>query len=126
MILSVPIKDLLASGKLADGLKALDQKIEANYAANRLHKDNHRYKPVAIITDDLKAGVNGLVNHADGKRYDSKSEFRRATRRAGCYEVGNSIDPRDIKVKTPLERGIRGDYNVRPQLKEALERVIGS
>lgn len=72
--------------------------------------------------DDLRAGVNGIVNHADGKRYDSKSEFRKATRRAGCYEVGNDVKPRDIDWKTPLERGVQGDFNVRPALKDALHK----
>lgn len=85
---------------------------------DRSHENN------SIITggDDLKAGVNGIVNHADGKRYDSKSEFRRATRRAGCHEVGNDVKPRDINWKPPIERGVQGDFNVRPALKEALQK----
>lgn len=76
--------------------------------------------------DDLGEGVKGVVNHADGKRYDSKSEFRKATRRAGCYEVGNDIKSRDVNWKPPIERGMRGDFNVAPALKEALQRVRGS
>jgi hypothetical protein len=30
---------------------------------------------------------------ADGKYYSSKSEFRKATRSAGCVEVGNDVAP---------------------------------
>ncbi|MBJ7343058.1 MAG: hypothetical protein JHC46_05670 [Solirubrobacteraceae bacterium] len=43
----------------------------------------------SIITDDLKAGVNGLMNHADGRMYDGKRAFEAATRRAGGVTVGN-------------------------------------
>lgn len=75
----------------------------------------------AVISDDL--GTHGVINHADGKRYDSKSEFRKATRRAGCVEIGND-QPADWKP--PIERGVRGDFNVAPQLKEALQRVKGT
>ena len=35
-----------------------------------------------FVTDDLKAGVNGLLNHADGRMYDGKRAFEAATRRA--------------------------------------------
>ena len=70
------------------------------------------------ISDDL--GTQGILNHADGKLYDSKSAFRKATRRAGCYEMGNDVKP-DYQHK----REIRGDFNVRPQLKEAVQKVVG-
>lgn len=42
-----------------------------------------------IISDDLKAGVNGMFHPVNGKRVDSKSEFRRITKEAGCVEVGD-------------------------------------
>lgn len=70
-------------------------------------------------SDDLKAGVNGLINHADGKRYDSKNEFRKATQRAGCVEIGNE---KPKNWQPPIQRGIRGDYNVRSALKDALHQ----
>lgn len=72
------------------------------------------------LTDDL--GAQGLLNHADGKLYDSKSAFRKATRRAGCYEVGNDVKREHIESH---KRETMGDFNVRPQLKEALHKVIG-
>lgn len=71
----------------------------------------------AVISDDL--GTHGILNHADGRRYDSKSEFRKATRRAGCVEIGNE-KPKDWQP--PKERGVRGDFDVAPALKEALQR----
>lgn len=74
-------------------------------------------------TDHLGEGVQGVFNHADGKRYDSKSEFEKAVRAKGCRVVGT--DWNKSEYKTPLERGVRGDYNVRPQLKEAVQKVVG-
>lgn len=73
--------------------------------------------------DDLPGGVNGMVNHADGKKYDSKASFRKATRRAGCYEVGTDIKPDDVNWKTPAARGVRGDFNVAPALRQALQQT---
>jgi len=76
-------------------------------------------------SDALPGGVNGIVNHADGKRYDSKSQYERAVRAKGCRIVGNDWNNAQLK-STPMERGIRGDFNVRPQLKEAVQRVLGT
>jgi len=48
------------------------------------------YEPASapgVISDSM-----GMTRHmADGKHYDSKSEFRKATKRAGCVEVGNEL-----------------------------------
>lgn len=75
-----------------------------------------------IIGDTLPGGVNGMLSHADGKRYDSKSQYERAVRAKGCRVVGN--DYNKAEWKPPLERGVRGDFNARPQLKEAVQRVL--
>ena len=41
----------------------------------------------SIISDTM-----GPLKHmADGKMYDSRSEFRKATKAAGCIEIGNEI-----------------------------------
>lgn len=74
-------------------------------------------------SDTLPGGVNGTFNHADGKRYDSKSQYERAVKAKGCQIVGN--DWNKSNWKPPSERGIRGDFNVRPQLKEAVQRIRG-
>jgi hypothetical protein len=58
--------------------------------------------------------MNPLWHPATGKLADSKSEFRKMTREAGCYEVGN-----DIKA-TPREPP-RPD---RRERREAIERAI--
>ena len=74
-------------------------------------------------SDYLPGGVNGILNHADGKRYDSKSQYERAVKAKGCHVVGNDWNNAKLP-STPIERGIRGDFNVRPQLKEAVNKVL--
>ncbi len=37
--------------------------------------------------------IDGMMNPADGQRYDSKRAFYRAVRRAGCEVVGNERLP---------------------------------
>lgn len=75
-------------------------------------------------SDSLPGGVNGIVNHADGKRYDSKSQYEKAVRAKGCRVVGNDWNNRDLS-----SRQVRGDFNVRPELakttKTILERMNG-
>ena len=59
---------------------------------------------VHIISDDMPS----LVNHADGNRYDSKSRFRRATRAAGCYEVGSDAKPDGVgRKREHIPEGVR-------------------
>lgn len=73
-------------------------------------------------SDTLGDGVKGIFNHVDGKMYDSKSNYNRAVRAAGCRVVGN--DWNKAEYKTPIERGVRGDFNIRPSLKQAVEKVM--
>lgn len=49
--------------------------------------------------------MDALTNHSDGKVYDSKSSFRRATKAAGCYEVGEKVvrPPKEIDKKKRKE-----------------------
>ncbi len=75
-----------------------------------------------VFRDDLPGGIHGMLSHADGKRYDSKSEYEKAVRASGCRVVGNDFN--NVTFKTPTERGIRGDFNVRPELREAVQKVM--
>jgi hypothetical protein len=88
-------------------------------------RDQDKANPFARYgRDTLGDNVNGILNHADGKHYDSKSQYNRAVRNAGCRVVGNDFN--NIKPwQSPSARGVRGDFNVRPQLKQALEQVRG-
>lgn len=113
-----------ATYTLIDGelvLKAKDGEITPEYS--RLVGETKKSNPyVGFGRDTIGEGVEGVFNHADGKRYDSKSQYERAVRAKGCRVVGN--DWNNAQYKTPIERGIRGDFNVRPQLKEVVDRML--
>lgn len=100
--------------------KALDGVITEEYSRLSAPKKSN---PFSGFGSDSLGGVNGVLNHADGQRYDSKSRFTQAVAAKGCRIVGNDMN--HATYKTPLERGVRGDFNVRPQLKQAIERVLG-
>lgn len=103
--------------EIADVIRINDKRIAAIRAENKTFIPTQRAGAVAVISDDL--GTKGLLNHANGRMYDSKSEFRKATKRAGCVEVGTQ-KPKDWQ--TPTQRGVQGDYNVAPALKDALQQ----
>lgn len=57
-----------------------------------------------VISDTM----DGIRNHADGKMYDSKASFRRATKSAGAIEVGTETQ-HDRRDMVPKLRDIRED-----------------
>lgn len=62
--------------------------------ASEQDKNKKPFVPCAprVISDDL--GKDGIINHADGRRYDSKSSYYSAVKAAGCEVVGNDrFDP---------------------------------
>lgn len=109
---------ILRNGELV--LKAVDGILTDEYCAYTPPK------PIVggVIRDTLPGGINGILNHADGKRYDSKSQYERAVRARGCRVVGN--DWNKTEYRRPSSDQMRGDFNVRPQLKQAIEKVLGS
>lgn len=100
-------------------VKAREGVLTSEYLGRDIPKDSvwHGYG-----SDNLPGGVNGIINHADGQHYDSKSRYEQAVKAKGCRIVGN--DWNKAEWKTPIERGVQGDYNVRPQLQEAVNRVL--
>ncbi len=62
-----------------------------------------------VISDNM----DGLKHHGTGKITDSKSQFRRMTKDAGCVEVGNET----IKPRKPIPLDRR-------QRKEDIAKVI--
>ena len=98
--------------------KAIDGVLTEEYS--KLSAPNKRNPFTGFGSDYLPGGVNGILNHADGKHYDSKSQYERAVREKGCRVVGNDWN----NVKQAPQREIRGDFNVRPALKQAVEKVF--
>ena len=70
--------------------REMDCLIEIRDGSNFFDETKGQKGP-AIITDDLRAGVNGLRHMATGKYLDSKSAFRAATKASGCVETGSEI-----------------------------------
>lgn len=71
-----------------------------------------------IISDNLPGGVNGLLHHGVGRRIDSKSGYRRATKDSGCIEVGNEYV---ATTKREYRDGLKTDV-VESAVNEALHR----
>lgn len=69
-------------------------------------------RSINIITDSM----GPLVNHANGQTYDSKSAFRNTTRNLGYREIGSD--------STAQPREVRGDFNVRNDLKRAVQQHL--
>lgn len=79
-------------------------------------KQNEKFVPsksanqkVYVISDDL--GKDGILNHADGKMYDSKSQYYKAVKEAGCEVLGNDA-PRESNApqyKNHTEKDIQRD-----------------
>lgn len=59
---------------------------------------NHSDKAITVISDQM----SDTRHMANGKIYESKSEFRKATKAAGCIEVGN-----DSSIMNPKPRTIQ-------------------
>lgn len=60
-----------------------------------------------------------LKHMATGKIVDSKSEFRRQTKAAGCIEVGN-----DPEILRPPRRQIE-DFPIEPLIERAWQKLTG-
>ena len=67
--------------------KSIDGVITEEYAKKSTPKNTSAFH--GFGRDNLPGGVNGMLSHADGKRYDSKSQYERAVKSRGCRVVGN-------------------------------------
>jgi hypothetical protein len=82
-------------------------------AAEKIYRENRDFKPsyqpprkqVTQYLDDVK-------NPIDGKVYDSKPEYYKTIRKAGCH-----IKEGEVKRQS-------ADHNVAPELKQALEQHL--
>lgn len=102
---------------------AVDETEIFTQALKQRNKIERTGRPLGVVSDNIGEGVQGVMNHADGKVYDSKSSYEKAVKAKGCHIVGN--DWNKSQYKTPLERGVSGDFNVRKELKEAVQKVVG-
>jgi hypothetical protein len=68
-----------------------------------------------VISDHLP----DIINHADGKLYDSKSSYYAAVKAAGCEVVGNDPAFADPKGPDNTPKGIEQD------ISDAYDQVVG-
>lgn len=73
-----------------------------------------------VISDSLGEGVQGLLNHADGKKYDSKSAYYKAVKAAGCVVLGNDAPTEAKKVEYKLD-----SREIKQDIKQAIEQLGG-
>jgi hypothetical protein len=77
------------------------------------YQRNRSDLPMPYIRSD---GMDAIMNHADGKLYDSKSAYYGAVKAAGCEITGDYQPPE--KEPTPLG-------NVKQDIKTAIEQLKG-
>jgi hypothetical protein len=85
---------------------------------NRSFDERHAAPAGPMVISDYVGGsgnVNGLLHPAEGRRTDSKSEFRKWTRAHGCVEIGDQAPP-----SAPRKSLNRGDR------VEAIKRAMGA
>lgn len=120
-------KQLLKVWDLATASKPLELSEDETEVFTQALKKRNKWplygSAPAVRSDSLGEGVQGIINHADGKLYDSKSSFEKAVKAKGCHVVGN--DWNKAEYKTPAERGIKGNFDSRRELKEAVQKVVG-
>lgn len=66
-------------------------------------------------SDDL--GTQGILNHNDGKIYTSRTKYYQAIKAANCHITEPDSRPMG-------KREIRGDFNVRKELKSAVQQHL--
>ena len=117
-VLKTPIKDC----KDLAGLFALYKKRESFVRrANKKHKSTLDLSKAfyGYGSDYINGPGSSVFNHADGRMYDSKSEYHKAVKAKGCVVVGNDYSKKEFRRPE-----VKGDFNIRPQFKEAIEKAF--
>lgn len=84
------------------------------------------YEPVTkqagphVISDYTGGGIDGIKSMADGKYYDSKSEYRKELKRRGLVELGN-----DAPVKGKGPEAHISDRELKQDIAQAISQLGG-
>lgn len=70
-----------------------------------------------IISDYIGNGINGIKSHVDGKMYDSKSEYYKAVKAAGCF-ISEAGTERAKRQET-------SENEIKQTIKETIEKLGG-
>ena len=113
----IPYNDSGAWLKLRMVQLKVREAIESGKVQTVKHEPVKRQRGPQVISDTVGSDINGIQSMADGKYYDSKSEYRRSLKEKGLVELGNdapvvgkgpeaSISERELKhdIKTAIEQ----------------------
>lgn len=114
-ILTTPIEELSKAG--VPCWESWDKRNKLVIEKNKSHKWTLTYAPM-IISDTIgtRTNTDGVLNPATGKKYDSKSEYYRDTKAAGCEIMGND-------APTESKREMRGNFDCRRELAQAIDQT---
>lgn len=109
--LTTPLAELDKTG-IALAISAFDNHVNLIRERNKTFVPEFSARTPYIITDDL--GVQGVLNHANGKVYDSKSKYYADLKASGHVIVESGMDrPRET----------RGDFDARKDVAKALNQL---
>lgn len=109
--LTTPLCDLDKNG-IAMAIAAKDRHCEIIAELNKSYIPEDKPYKGYFISDDL--GVQGVLNHANGKVYDSKSKYYADLKASGHVIVESGMDK-------PQET--RGDFDARKDVAKALNQL---
>jgi DNA-binding protein H-NS len=97
----------------------LEYEKEQKEEEERIEKMQAKRFNYGVIQDTMAP----ILCHADGKMYDSKSEYRRALKRHGMIEVGNELkDPEKRYKKESMAEIREQDRKLNDDIDRALAR----
>lgn len=109
--LKTPISDLTKE-TLIMAIAAKDRHCEVIQERNKSYIPPDKPSKSYYIGDDL--GVQGILNHANGKFYDSKSKYYADLKASGHVVVESGMDkPRELQ----------GDFDARKDVAKALNQL---
>jgi hypothetical protein len=107
---------MLDKDGLQMAIQAFDKRVEIIRNINKSYVPKDFGGLPYVIRDDL--GIHGIQSQADGKYYDSKSEYRKSLKRQGYIEMGSDA---------PVERKsqIDGEFVSKREIAETISRLGG-
>ena len=119
--LRIPVSDLTGlwlKKQIID--QKVTQAIESGAVVCVVSESATKQSATNIISDYTGGGIDGIQSMADGKYYDSKSQYRKELKRRGLVELGNDA-PREAK---PMEANIC-ERDLKRDIAQAIQQLGG-
>lgn len=97
-----------------DREKGMPVLVDPSFGGFRIvyEREEKKTSGVQVITDSIE-----IFSPADGKHYTSKSEYYKALKSSGSHVLE--------KGEHGQQTGLKGDYNLKPELKQAIQQHLG-